>query len=322
LKTAIRTFRKIGVVCVISCAVFACVKKTDPALVAPDPTYTTLSAFLTANAVRIETFNLDATTGGSFTSAKGTNVTINPNILVDLNGNPATGNVKVDFRDIYAKSDMLLSDMPSILASGAPLKSAGEFFIKITQNNNPLDLAAKKSITISQPNKSGFTDFDMRPFIFEKSSAITGWISAPKDSLSNGDSLGIGETDYIFPFHKFSFPLNDGTWGNSDNATYFAKYPQTVLTIVPDFNIGDYDMNIYLLFKGINTNIHVYKNSGLFTYNYVPVGLSCTIVAVAIRDKKLNSSFTDITIGSNQITHVPISETKVQDFINKVKSLD
>ena len=85
--------------------------------------------FFEKNGVQMQTHTIDATAGGTFTSPQGTVVTIPANAFVTGGGAPITGNVNIEFKDIYKKSDMLLSNMSTQTATG-PLKSAGEFFIK------------------------------------------------------------------------------------------------------------------------------------------------------------------------------------------------
>ena len=302
--------------------IFGCQKKSDPPVNSDPDTYSTLSDFYNANGVKSEFFTLNATTGGSFVSAKGTKITIKPNSFVDNQYNTISGTVKIEFKDIYSKSDMLMSNMPTMMEGGFPLKSAGEFYISASYDNVPINIANGKPILIQQPVQPGATlDTAMKPFVFAK----VGWVQPPKDTVSIvpvSDSINYLANTYVFSFSNFLYANGQGTWANSDNPTFFAKYPQATLNIITDFPLNDYINDLYLVFKGINTAVHVYDNGTGFQYSHAPAGLPCTIVIVGVKGKKLYASFTDITISNNQTVHIPISEISTDDFKKKLKALD
>lgn len=59
-----------------------------------------------------EQFNVNATEGGSFSTSTGTNITLEPNSLVDAQGESVTGDVKIVYKEYRSKGDMVLSDIP------------------------------------------------------------------------------------------------------------------------------------------------------------------------------------------------------------------
>jgi hypothetical protein len=81
-----------------------------------------------------------------------------------------------------------------------------------------------------------------------------------------------------------------------------------------------YYTDVFLIFSNINTMVHVYSGTGGdFPYMYAPEGLSCTAVAVGVRDSVLYSSFTPVTIGTNQtvnFTMYPTTDTVFHQAIN------
>src|ERR1017187_3980285 len=111
-------------------AIVSCKKDTKSSTTTPTPTpaadnYSSVNAFFSKNGVAMQTYTINGTTGGSFTSPQGTTVTIPANAFLTQASVPVTGNVTIQFKDIYKKSDMLLSNMPTMMQSGAPLKSGG-----------------------------------------------------------------------------------------------------------------------------------------------------------------------------------------------------
>ena len=118
-----------------------------------------------------------------------------------------TGNVTIEFKDIYSKSDMLLSNVPSMTYYGAPLKSAGEFFIKVLEGTNALLLDVGKSLTVEQPNPSGIIDMGISSFIGHKDTVNSSILWAP----SPFDSTFSNTTNYIYSLYTLSTPADSGT---------------------------------------------------------------------------------------------------------------
>lgn len=139
-------------------------KKDTTTVVAPPETFTTIKDFYKKNGVQSENFTINAATGGSFTTNKGTIIRIPANAFVNNMGSVITGNVNIEFKDIYTKADMLLSDKPTITSWGTPLKSAGEFFILAKANGIAVGLNGVNPIQVVQPAKD-VIDTLMEPFI-------------------------------------------------------------------------------------------------------------------------------------------------------------
>jgi hypothetical protein len=295
------------------CVIAGC-KKDSPG---HPRTYSSIEHFYAVNGVPIQNYIINGVSGGSFTTPAGTVVTIPPNAFMNASYQPITGNVTVEFKDIYKKSDMLLSQMPTQFSWGAPMKSAGEFFIRVSVGTTAVALVPGKKIDVKQPllNTGGIMDSLMEPLVF-RDTLSAGW------TLSPGDSLFFGTSDYIFSLYSFSDPLEEGTWCNSDNAYYFNAYPQTLLTIVPLDDPAAYDQDVFLIFQDVNSMIHVYGNGTSYPYHYAPVGLECTVVAFGVKDGKLYSSFTPITISANQTVSFTLSETTSEEFKTQLEALD
>lgn len=292
-------------------------------------TYSSAADFFDKNGVPLQTYTIDAAVGGTFTSPQGTAVTIPANAFVTSGGAPITGNVSIEFKDIYRKSDMLLSNMPTQTANG-PLVSAGEFFIKAIADGNALGLATGKRIDIEQPAMGLPIDTAMAPFIFDKDSLVWKPVMAPNFTVNPGapgmdvDQVTPTATSYIYNLYQFNNPATSGTWCNSDNAGYFSAYPQTSLTMHPADNTADYNTNVFLVFPGINSMVHVYQDWSTvdFPYLYAPLGLQCTVVTLVVKNDKIYSSFDPITIGTNQTVNFTVTETTTEAFKTALDALN
>jgi hypothetical protein len=162
----------------------------------------------------------------------------------------------------------------------------------------------------------------MEPFIWDNNLIDTmswqnrgGWRPAK-------NALDTTLNSYIMRLYEFGNPVSEGTWCNSDNSAYFSAYPQTVLTIHPTVDANTYGMDMFLVFKNINSMIHLYSDGTNYPYYYAPVGLEATVVATGLKDGKLYSSFTDITISANQTVNVGLTETNEESFKTKLRALN
>ena len=268
--------------------------------------YTSMNDFFSKNQIPSQAFTVDAATGGTITAAQGSVIYIPSNAFVTQQGNAVTGNVSIEFKEVYKKSDMLLGDKPTILDNGLPLKSGGEFFIRATSNGTAVQLAPGYSISVQQP-LNGFP-LDMNMTAFTALTDTFRWLPAQNAAMS--DSGG-----YIFSLFTFGAPVDSGSWCNSDNSTFFAAYPQTVLTLHENDDPTAYGTQVFLLFTDLNSMVHVYADSAFnFPYYYAPQGLNCTMVAVGVKDSVLYSSFVPVTIGTNQTVNFSLSQTSDGQF--------
>ena len=100
--------------------------------------------------VEFSTTKINADSGGVFTLASGSRITLPENALVDKNGNPVKGEVDLKFREFHSAIDILLSGIPMQLdESGSEYMSSGGMMeIRASQNGEELELAEGKSAAI------------------------------------------------------------------------------------------------------------------------------------------------------------------------------
>lgn len=299
-------------------------KKDDNAIVnthTPVDNYSSIDDFFSKNQPAMQEYTINGALGGSFTTPQGTIVTIPANAFVSQTSLPVTGDVTIQFKDIYLKSDMLLQDKSTMLSSGRPLKSGGEFFIKAVSDNAGLLLADGKNILVEQPaTLTGGVDTVnvMTPFVQGDTAANIAWVP------SIADTVIYSMLDYIYSLYQFSVPADSGTWCNSDNATFFSMYSQTNLTMIPNDSTNIYGTQVFLVFKDISSMVHVYQNSFIQKYNYYfyPVGLESTMVAIGVKDGTLYTSFIPITGSGSMTLNFSLSETTTAEFLSELEALN
>ncbi len=256
----------------------------------PTPTqsllYSSTDQFLSSNAGALQSFVIDAVSGGSFTTPQGTEVIVPANAFISQSGNPVVGSVMIKFKDVYKKSDMLFNKLSTNMLMGGPIKSAGMFYIKATQGSEAVLIAAGKKIEVNQPLNGLVLDTAMVALVLAEDSMGGGWIP-PVISPSN--QVGFTATSYVYSFYQFSSPLDSGSWCNSDNPGFFAGSQNATLTFRPINNSVLFGTDVFLIFNDINAMVHVYKQGNVFKYDYAPQGSQCTMVAVGVKDGILYS---------------------------------
>jgi hypothetical protein len=288
---------------------------------APKHHYGSMKDFYKQNSVKAQSFNSDAAIGGTIVTPHGTVITIPANAFVTLNGVPVTGNVSIEYKELYKKSEMLYSDKPTVQYDGHPLKSGGEFFIKATSNGAAVQLTPGSFITVEQPLDG--LPFDANMLAFTALTDTFKWV--PANNAGVNDSIsGNSYTSYIFGLYQFNNPEDSGTWCNSDCSSFFSSYVQTTMTMQPDDNPLLYNTDVFLIFSDIKTMIHVYYSpmDQNYPYLFAPEGLNCTAVAVGVKDSTLYSSFTPIIIGTNQTINFSLSPTTDEDFYQALDALN
>jgi hypothetical protein len=297
-------------------------KKTEPEPETPVNTdnYSSLTDFFEKNGVQKQTFTFDAAAGGSFTTPQSTTINIPPNAF------QASGNITLEFKDIYQKSDMLLSNMPTNLYDGNALTSGGEMFIRALSNGTPVKIAAGKTIEMRLPMTSQPTA-TMTAFvgINDTLSKSNVWFPSQTQTVTPVQTQPIsnnsGANYYNLSMSDFSSPLNNGTWANCDHPFVPASQPQTTFTVHINNNVST-GPRVYLVFKNSKTVVFLSSYQGNFPYNYAPLGFQCSIVAMDVRGGKLYTSITPVTISANQKVNIDLTETTSENFKAGLKALD
>ncbi len=133
-----------------------------------------MTAFFKQHAPAFEQFTINAATGGTIVSSKGTKYVIPANSLVDASGNPVTGNVTISVKELGKASDMILGDKPSRTSDGKMLTSYGEFFVRAQQGNNELQLRRDSAIRANvKPANPAGAQFPREMPLWDGDSAVT-----------------------------------------------------------------------------------------------------------------------------------------------------
>ena len=258
----------------------------------------------------LQTFSLDAADGGSITGEQGTRIFFPPNALAYQDGSPVTGEVTIELVEIYNKADMLLKNMPT--NGKRPdgtiemIKSAGEFFINATKN--------EEQLTLTQPMQ-----LQSKGVPFEDVDPDMGLFIVGCDDPLDFNCTEAWEEDEFTQVGMGEVQNQDGTWSavylvdlsefGWTNLDRWYNYDGELTTLnvdVPEgYNGGNCE--VYLSYDGEDSGLarmDVYdENTGMFTEHFgmIPVGQEVHIIIIAEINGVLHYTIQGTTITQDHI---------------------
>lgn len=251
----------------------------------------------------------------TLTSANGVEININGSCLLK-NGNAVTGNVDLEFVEIFDKGSMLVTNKPTmgIMPSGdkALLITGGEFFIEATQNGVVLQTTCNFDLIIPGALTGGVdTDMILWKGIIDANGDLA-WdevINLPATTgLAGGRVFGEGNSYYAF--------LSDFGWSNVDRFYSDPRPKTTILAGVPA-GYDNKNCSLFLSYDGEDAglaNLDTFDSvTGLFSEHYgqIPIGLECHVIFVSEENNNWKYAIKPVTIVENGIITFTNSEMSV-----------
>jgi hypothetical protein len=213
-------------------------------------------------------FTLDASNPYiSFTSAKGVEVSLYTSCLTK-NGNPVTGDIAVEFVEIFDRGAMALTNKPTMgITTGGEqslLISGGEFYINATQDGIQLQVTCGISLYVPAALTGGL-DTDMQAF--------AGTVAGDGTVVWNPQNMEFWAGSSQGEPGAYNAYLNDFGWFNCDKFANWSGPKTDVEVIVPQ----GYDYTNSFVFIALTGEPNTLGNlSGEY-----PVGLECHIIFVS-----------------------------------------
>lgn len=246
----------------------------------------------------------------TLTTEKGVKIIINGACLTK-NGNAVTGNIDLEYVEIFNKGTMLATNKPTmgILPNGdkALLITGGEFFLEATQNGVALNINCDFQLVIPS-DLTGGTDNDMILWngIIDEDGNLA-WDEVKRDDTNGkGGVFGEGPNYYAF--------VGQFGWTNVDRFYADARPKTTVLAAVPE-GYNNTNSAVYLSYDGEASGLAQLDTydpvTGLFSEHYgqIPIGLECHAIFISEEDGKWKYAIKSVTIVENGIITFTNSET-------------
>lgn len=279
----------------------------------------TAAAFkgITENGIKKNTQNFTITAANgvvSFTSAKGVKVNINGDCLTK-NGTPVTGEVAIEYIELFDKGDMLVTNKPTMgmMPDGKKnlLISGGEFFIKATQNGVELETSCFINMMVPATLTNGVDNaMSLWTGIIDENGELA-WKDAKEAAGANGQAGGVkGEgNNYYVSFGNFG-------WTNVDRF-YSDPRPKTTLLAGVPTGYNNTNSAVYLSYDGEGQNalakLDTYTAAGLFSEHYgqIPIGLKCHVIFATESNGQWRYAIKAVTVAANDVYTFTLAETVV-----------
>ncbi len=323
----------------------ACKKEKKDSITAPTAAhgqYSSVNDFFSKNSVQSQYFTMDASNGATIVGAKGSRITFPAHALVDKSGNPVTGNVKIELKEILKVKDMLLSGVLPV-SNGAPLMSGGEIFIKVTKDNGGSQRLATAD-SIAPVAQDSIVIPNGAELVLADNTLIQ--VQIPADTLINTMQLFQGDiynssinwtvmahaqwwtgsiSDFESPFKSYFFTCHQLNWINVDSFMDGVNTnTQCGLNCTLPEGMENNDTKLYVYYNGINSIFPFFGGSnttGYSTYEVVN-GMEVTIIGISTNSNgQLYSCFMPVKVVAGETVTLVFNECTGDEFKQKMDAL-
>lgn len=256
-----------------------------------------------------QNFSFNADDGNiTLTSANGVQININGNCLT-LNGNPVTGQVQLEYVELFEKGNMLTTNKPTMgtLPNGDKtlLITGGEFFIEATQNGSALDTTCGLQLIIPASLTGGA---DPLMSLWE------GEIDAEDNLTWDEVEDAIGQGGVFVEGSEYYGLLQGFGWSNVDRF-YSDPRPKTLIQVQAPIGYNFTNSAVYLSYDGEDSGLaalDTYDGTlNLFSEHYgqIPIGLECHVIFVTEDNGIWRYAIKPVTIVANDIITFTMDDT-------------
>jgi hypothetical protein len=240
-------------------------------------------SFVKANTDAVQTFTIDAATGGTITAKRGTKITFPPNAFANPDNSITTGNVLVTVKEALLKKQWILESL-STTTSTEMLVSGGMLDIAPRRQSDGVEVKLAAAMLVPTPSMVNVVKVEV-PRVPERPDTLRLFLPAnqaapspnpPSSWAASYYPFGNGSNSYIFQLPQFR-------WVNCDG---LANQPgvKTTIKVTPDLTAvtGATGVQVMLVFRNISTVITLPPSgSSMQSYpNSIPVGSVADVVCI------------------------------------------
>ncbi|UIR54672.1 hypothetical protein LZQ00_10330 [Sphingobacterium sp. SRCM116780] len=284
-----------------------------------------------------QTQNFPAESGVDFTSKGGAVVQLDPNCLYDQNQTLVTGQVTLNFIELYDRGNILMADKPLMGVNNQtqtlPLVTGGQYYLEIKQGNKVLHPGCSFHVRIPAKN-TGAIDNGMKlwkGFIDDKGDLTYFDVNNPelfpeiKVDTPNVEAPNL-ETEVVINGEYGTYDILSGSfgWTNVDRF-YSDSRPKTQIKVKVPSGYNGENSAVYLSYEdqpNLLAKLDLYDTSGkYFTehYGFVPIGFKVHIIFVSESAGKLAYSIKSVEISKDGTYEFGLDELKVTDKDDLIK---
>jgi outer membrane protein assembly factor BamB len=272
--------------------------------------YASLQEFQVKNKVVPQVFTANSSNNISLQGSKGSRFVFSANAFVTLDGQPVTGNVTIEVKEILKPIDMILSNMPT-MSDGKPLESGGQFYIRATQNNQELKLAPGRKVEVKVNVDTVMQGMQVFTGQVTTNGNVNWQVSTSQANVVVRDSVGPASSV------AYSMFADRMEWLNIDK---FAPESLVSFTANPG-NCPDIEETaMFVHLTGRNSVLSLFRQSNQFGSNQMVPG-PATIVAICIKEKKIYYAMVPVTIANGGSVTLQFTETTETELKQKLSTL-
>ncbi len=261
-----------------------------------------------------QTFTFNAEDGSTtFTTDKGVQFTINGSCLTK-NGNPVTGQVNVEYAEVFDGGTMLVTDKTTMgkMPNGdmTLIISGGEFYINATQGGVQLDITCNMQLIIPSTLTGGAdTGMTLWDGLIDEQGNID-WDEQPLNPVGQ-NGVFVEGTGANAPY--FAFFDNFG-WTNVDRF-YSDPRPRTMILSEAPSGYNFENSAVYLHYDGeANTlakldTFNAGTNQFSEHYGQIPIGLECHVIFATEEAGQWRYAIKAATIAAGDVYTFTLAET-------------
>jgi hypothetical protein len=287
--------------------VYACQKEVVGANL-PENNIASLEQFFTNNTTPLQNFKADANAFINLTTPKGTGIIFPDNAFVTLNNVPVTGDVTVEVKEILTPAEMILNNAPTT-SNGLPLESGGEFYVRVTQNNEVLKLAPGKYIQIRTTNTAGVDMNGMQVFNGNMSNGVVNW------------TLNTNQTNFVArdstTNNAASLFADSLQWLNIDK---FINEPKITYTIDPSSSPNVDSTVVYVHLTGKNSIFRLPYGTSSFSSSNM-IAATATLVGICVIDNSLYYAMLPVVMQDGGSATLRFTQTTEKELKQKLSAL-
>ncbi|MFD2787621.1 hypothetical protein [Hymenobacter rubripertinctus] len=254
-----------------------------------------------------------------FTGAKGTIVTIPGNAFV-RNSQPLTVPIQLTLREIYSRTDMVLSNMPTV-SNGALLESAGEVFLRALDQDSTVRMAPGAVIQLQTQNPPNLTSRDSMRLFVAPSGMVPNNCFNWNLNIDPGSTLTPTATGNTITVSSVLYNNGIG-WFNCDRF-YNTPNPLPLVVNVPATNVSLLNTMVFAIFRDFNGTLSVcdFTAPNAFQAPNVPQGARVSIVVIRTANDTLYYGRQDGTVQAGTPFAPVLQETTAAALLTALNTL-
>lgn len=258
-------------------------------------------------------FTVNASTQNSFSGQKGTRVMLPANAFVTASGGPVSGNVTIEFKEIYEVWEMVLNNKFTQVGT-TPIESGGQFYIRATQGGAELKLAPGKTVLAALPADTAMPN--MQVFTgsrFDSAGQSNfSWQLAADPATNNvairADSAGM--QDYLMQFGMLG-------WINCDR---FLNEPLHDVQVKIANALPNEQIGVVVHLDGMKSVMQLWSNGTVYKGKVPERGV--TFIALSNRNGQAYAAFQSAQVQAGQQYTLTMAPSTDEAFGQKLKTLN